>query len=518
MANYRRNIVHTAVPESIGDYYHNTVKSNWGIYVPAKYDLINHATNPSFELAGATGLNSGEWVDPTTDLAIVAPAAFATRTTAQAYSGSYSLNVGAGRIRMAQPNSIYLALYASNTITAKAYMRAVAGSTISISLSPYVGTNPAVTNTYIATGLWQEVKVTTTTASTFPLFVTFYSTSNYYIDAVSYYHGDGYYDLDYYFDGNYIDDFNGSVATWDGTPNASRSRFTRFHSSLVSHVNLSDIGFDVFSYTGAGMPDANISQTPYALMNGSFYQRTMLTGRTITLVGTFSGETESDVQRSREKMMSYIFPYHYTQEQRELLLTYEMVDNCGDSISDRICLPVVYSGGLDGNVSNLYVNRVPVQFVSAGSPVWVNENVVSEYSSSNWIEIEYNGTTPTPVSISINVIGAFWGSTTWVESIANITTGQSIKFTRIISNGVQIPSYGTLFMRTDPMNLLAKLKPSGSSILGELSPDTIPANFVLVPGKNVLNIQSTIPVEFTIKYQERHYGVDGIAKHRSMSN
>lgn len=503
MANYKRNIVHTAVPESIGDYYHNTIKSNWSLHVPAARDVINYASNSSFETIGTSfGTTAGGWVTPTLDGALLtSPAAFANRTPFEAYSGAHSLHVGAGEIRMIPSFDLDPSDVKGRTVTAKAWVKTTAGAIITIHLEDYMVVSES--QSYVATGAWQEATVSATGGSS-SLYLIVSSSANYYLDAVSYIAGTE--DPGFYFDGDTIN-HGESRTSWNGTPHFSTSRLSRFHYSITKKVNFVDLGFDVFAHTGTGMAEPNVSSTQYALLDGSFYQRTMFVSRVITLIGTFAGDTPSEMSTARQKMINAMFPYYNIAEQNEIALGYNLVDDCGKDMSGTLYIPVVYSGGMDGNFTNLYLNRASIQF-TASFPHWIHAsfNSVTGYG---YVDVAYKGTAPGSCTFSVSPTVA--GTSVALSRIYNADTGVELDFTRLNAAGVTIPAYGNLYINTNGRYLQVMGYPVNTNHIGALTPSTIPDNFRLVSGDNRIVVVTSGAAKTVVNWQNKHYSIDAAA-------
>jgi len=132
--------------------------------------------------------------------------------------------------------------------------------------------------------------------------------------------------------------------------------------------NLKDLGIQVTAYTGGGMAPIVNQTTPYALIGGSYYQRTTSLPRPLVLICYIDGPNLRGLQILRKALISYIAPNTSTQQAAGIKLRYGLTDYCGAVIGTVLEVPVNYVSGLEGNVDNLNQERFPLQFIEYAPP------------------------------------------------------------------------------------------------------------------------------------------------------
>ncbi len=142
--------------------------------------------------------------------------------------------------------------------------------------------------------------------------------------------------------------------------------------SIVSPLgvvtNLNTLGIQVLAYTGAGMPPIENITTPFGILGGAVYQRTVVRPRHIVLVCVVQGLSLSQIQRVKAALINQIAPYNSSQAAKAIKLRYQLADYCGNAIGTALEAPVIYSGDLTGNTTNLHQDRFSLQFVELAPP------------------------------------------------------------------------------------------------------------------------------------------------------
>jgi hypothetical protein len=165
-------------------------------------------------------------------------------------------------------------------------------------------------------------------------------------------------------------------------------------SAAGSVLNLVDLGIQVLAYTGAGMAPIQNLTTPYALIGGDYYQRTVARPRPITLMCFTGGKSIAELQKIRKTLISYIAPDNSLQQAAQIKLRFATTDNCGAVVGQTLEVPVNYVGGLEGNTDNLYQDRFALQFVEYAPPsikeLTTNSNALGfKTSQSSGVETLY---------------------------------------------------------------------------------------------------------------------------------
>lgn len=341
-------------------------KSAWSITVPE--DTINYFKSPSFENATT---------DTETKSANVTP----TYSTAWSWRGLYSRLIS---ISSTAANFFAKRLTASSGVLDTAgvnycfscyvYSPAAENFQLEVRTSLDAFAAAIATTTFKATGgdnrfylaFTTPSGVSTSTTYEFRLVRTNATTNSYYTDAWQIEQKN--------YPTTYCDgDQPGCV--WIGSPNSSISKRPLWlYSSNSSQViggrtyNLNDLQILVQAYQGAGTPPIQHTSQKRALQGGDFYQRSLPSFRVFSLVCTFSKANLQQLQSLREALITYVSPDVVSQQDRPLLLGYQTVDACGNQIGKALEVPVLYLGGLEGNVDNLQQDTFTLQFTEYSPP------------------------------------------------------------------------------------------------------------------------------------------------------
>lgn len=150
---------------------------------------------------------------------------------------------------------------------------------------------------------------------------------------------------------------------WLGTPHASqsfRSAQTRKGGRLMK---LSDFGFRLAAVIGLGAAPLTTIATPYALIGGGYYQRSVSPARAFSLVGGFEGRGDTDMKRNRADLLRAVHPMLTGQPQPVRL--YVEPASCGVACGDAVVIDAVYGGGLEGNQTNdVGIERASLSFTT----------------------------------------------------------------------------------------------------------------------------------------------------------
>lgn len=148
---------------------------------------------------------------------------------------------------------------------------------------------------------------------------------------------------------------------WNGTPHAStstRSGQTRAGGRLV---NLREYGFRLMSIIGLGIFPLVNSNTPYALVGGANYQRTIAQSRMFTLAGAMLGRTAIQIKSNRQRLERDL-DAHLSGLEQPILLKY-MHGDCDSPDGEVLDVVCLYNAGLSGVEDNYYQERIGLQFV-----------------------------------------------------------------------------------------------------------------------------------------------------------
>jgi hypothetical protein len=153
---------------------------------------------------------------------------------------------------------------------------------------------------------------------------------------------------------------------WAGVIHSSSS--TRaFDAQGGRYYNFKDLGFKIMAYQGAGMPSQKNVTTPYGLLGGELYQRTVANPRVILLPGRLQSSTLAGLQKLRQGLINVLAPNFAQQVAENLTLRYQLAD-CAGIYGNALEIPVKYSGGLEGSTDNPAGENITLQFVELVPP------------------------------------------------------------------------------------------------------------------------------------------------------
>lgn len=315
------------------------------IYILKPKEATNLVTNPSFEIdaTGYTAVSSSLGIS-------------ATYQRRGRYSLAITPNTGVA-------SGVYFGTVSLTSGTSYAFsadVLGIAGQTYRVQIRSTGGTVLAETS-FTGVGYWQRKSVTylETATNSRRLYIirdAVASTAVFYTDGLLCEAGNE----SSYFDGDlkgYIR--NQADYRWNGKPHTS----TSWRSATTRHggeyVKLSTIG-TLLAIIGLGMSPINIADTQ-VMTGGSLYQKSTVDVRDFTLPMLIYGNKWSDVQASRKTLIDLIRPDASTITQ-PLTMVIQGKDPNGLENMERVVIPAVYKGGLDGNIENQNQEIVNLQF------------------------------------------------------------------------------------------------------------------------------------------------------------
>jgi hypothetical protein len=340
-------------PTLVHDYELNPNRGFFSVVLPI--ERTNLVTNPSFE-TNTTGYTAQS-------------GATLTRTNVTQRRGVFSLQVKPG---LANDSGIF---YTTSNL--------ILGSTYAFSLDVFIrggakyalnvtdGINTFVSKAIVGNGYWERFSLmfTATTNGAHRLFLQKNGNSD-----TREFFTDGWQlelcganDLypTTYIDGDqagYVVNQVPAAYFWTGTPHGSTSVRNGQTRAGGQVVRLSDLGLHVTAYIGLSMTPVQNVSTPFGLLGGAIYQRTVSGTRLFTLIGFVTGRTYATIQRNHRALVDAFKP-DLLGVQQPLLLKYQLMDECGTPVGEEIDMSVNYSKGLEGNTDNLNQERVSIQFV-----------------------------------------------------------------------------------------------------------------------------------------------------------
>lgn len=342
--------IHSIAPPVVDGYPLNPERGFFSVVVPEAG--TNLVTNPSAE-TGVTGYTS-------------VGSATGTRTTAQQRRGVYSIAVTP---TAATGDGIYygsISLTSGTTYTFSLDFLGIPGVKYQIYFATTGAATLGTAFVFTATGRWQRPSVTytETSSTTRRIYVTKSnntSTGVFYVDGLQVEAKE--------YATTYIDgDQQGFVINqippayqWNGTAHASTSVRSAQTRAGGKEVRLDLLGFLVLAYTGLGMASINLIADAYAQGDGSQYQATYAEARGFSIAGLLTGYNLQHLQRQRSGLIGVLHP-DLTTPRQPLVLRYQSLQ-CEDEYSAPLEIVCHYAGGLEGEINNLYQERLALRFM-----------------------------------------------------------------------------------------------------------------------------------------------------------
>lgn len=490
----------------------------WSIVKPLGVDLVNYVANPSFE-RDTTG-----WFPSTATVALTRTrfgiAGGYKLTATPAGAGTYGVYYGAD----SSGSGFSIAnVPQGQTMYACVWLRAKVNTTIRVSLffdGAFGGTPPYALEgrqTQItATGQWQRACCSFTASPRFTTAVTQWplglkiETDNQYggnldIDAAVMTLG---------LQADYFDGDSGSGIGWAGAAHASLSVASRYSRIYGTTENFVDLGFDIYSDAGWGMPPIENVTTSFAMLNGAHYQRTRLTPRTLTLTAIINAQcSPTKVHRVRKALidaMTYRFDEICTEE---MLMIYQVRSECCGALSFPIGIRCTYAAGLEGLRTNPYYERVTLSFVANNDPTFFDlyeTTVVLSNANLTGTSISAAGNTGMYPIIELRA-GA---NPVTINRIINDTAAYAIAL-GVPTVGYTLPANNYLIIDTDPRNFSATLYPAGTSVMSQVNFPSSNAvgRAMMIPGVNSWRADwasSPGDQELLIRWRNRYLSADSL--------
>lgn len=518
-----------------GEFYLEPCKGFWSIVKPLNREVGNQIVNPSFEQNNFNYWHVDFQFLPNGPNAIRSMSARFTTNQDAAYDGEYAL-----RIDQDIPGLTFGVIYAplsfgdpagaeirvpanGGKIWLSAWVKARRGDFILIR-GERDNAVPAAAPGFIirqdrvvATGEWQRVKVFVTnnqTVDDYAALVVGIEPANNnpltgafgLIDAAMAATDD----LADYFDGD------SEEASWTGIPYQSSSLLSRYARRNGKEVYLNDVGLNIISFAGHGMPPIDNDTIPYGQGGGSYHNRSWPgASRTITIVGQIeSRDGLRKIQKIHSRLIELFGLYRMAVDQQDFLLRYRLT-RCDCDVTGVLEIPVVYKAGMEGSTNNIASERVTIQFDAYEDLYWRSLRTITRKLAPNaGTEICYEGTAPTPMRVCVegDTVGA---NNVDVNSIVNAATGEGIFFQQAAGQSfVSVPA-GTRLCFGDIDTLCATATRTVDATGAETDvsntiqrPASVPSQFILLNGANVITTTVGLPAAGNvpivhITYRER---------------
>ncbi len=203
---------------------------------------------------------------------------------------------------------------------------------------------------------------------------------------------------------------------WTGVPHRSPSVRLATTRSGGRIVNFADLGLEVLSYEGFGLPEFDNNGTQIAMRYGSLFNNTLIEDRDLTINGQFT-LCDKETFFCNKGLLSSAFSPSKTLRQQPVKMQFQLMD-CTTPLSECVEFLVHYKSGLDGNIESLYGEKVSIDFKmfdpffykcgSSGASVCFTNTI----TGTNIIGTENNG-----------ILGDLNGGTPLNELIRKMTIG-----------------------------------------------------------------------------------------------
>lgn len=211
-----------------------------------------------------------------------------------------------------------------------------------------------------------------------------------------------------YFDGDSVGYIVGvKDFYWNGARHASTSYRSAQTAAGGKPMKLSDLGFTLLAILGLGSAPVQPISQPYGYLDGDYFQRVRRPARAFSLAGQIGGASLGEVRQYRAELMQK-FSIDRTNTPQPLLLQYEYADVEGRPTGEVLDLPVVYTGGLEGRLDNLYGEKIGLNFTMYLPQIMANhqEGASLDYQDT----IVYPGVTGYIMQRSKNGVWSAMGS------------------------------------------------------------------------------------------------------------
>lgn len=147
---------------------------------------------------------------------------------------------------------------------------------------------------------------------------------------------------------------------WNGTPHASTSYRIGQTRAGGRVVLLKNLGFLLTAIIGLGLAPPQHQALTFAQLDGGQYQDTIKPPRTFSLTGRVVGGTPNEADVALAQIGDLLDRDRIAQRQ-PLVLTMQ-AQECGVNCGELVTIPALYSGGLEGQISELPTQQAPITF------------------------------------------------------------------------------------------------------------------------------------------------------------
>lgn len=305
-----------------------------------------------------------------------------------------------------------------------------------------------------------------------------------------------------YFDG----DSEGAV--WDnGNPHSSTSSIDQFQRYYGREYNFNENGWHFIADEGSGMPTIDVNTQAYAQGQGSHLNFTRATERILTL--TFQADFDDRVAfdeafASLEAALTYAYEDQCVQE---LILKYQIYDECNEEVTNALLIPVSYADGLQLIRKTPGSGKVAIQFKAEEQPFFetvfdfTNVKTFDGSGTAQTISRSNVGTVSSPLTIELRPTPGAGGAT--ITSIKNTLTGHQIIFQN--ANGsTPLNFVSNLLLGTNPRRAYFVRAQNRTSIMDLIDYSQSDLSLMrAIPGRNFFEIVAT-NCDVVIRWKPRY--------------
>lgn len=320
--------------------------STFEFYIYKPQAATNLCTNPSFESSTTSWEVFNATAALNTDHQRRGARSLAVAVTSDTEGGAYYA----------------IALETSTEYTFSADVETIDGLTYRIYFTDASSADVGTPVSWTGNGHWQRraVTYTTTGAETFHARVSCTtantSADSFYLDGVQIEAGS---------ETTYLDgDMTGFVVGqtdfgWNGTAHASTSWRSGQTRKGGTRVRVKDY-LPAITVLGLGMPPIINQAQPHTL-GGSYYQNTIASDRSFSILGELNGSSPGAFLTLRDALVDAV-NHNQTTVPQPLVLEWQGLDSSSNEAADTCLIECHYSGGLEGNWQEFGYEQIPLQF------------------------------------------------------------------------------------------------------------------------------------------------------------
>lgn len=282
-------------------------------------------------------------------------------------------------------------------------------------------------------------------------------------------------------------------AYWNGLSHMSTSTMSAYSRTGGKKTHLSDFGFRVIAYTGHGLPPIVTPSTQYARRSGASVQRARANSRTITITGEICGCSWKELEQKKEALINALGLNLSgdCNSSREIYLSYECVDQCGEVTGRDLRIRVNYNGGLDGSRSRPFCERITLSFIANSDPTFQEGRQYCKQLTPG-VDVVVNNCGNDYASVKLT---GYNNGELNIRSLQNLTTGKQVTFGPATGTGATGAGNNLVFTNAPGFTSFSVVNGSSKTNANNqmnVSNNSKPTQFLLAPGRNVIKLTGAV--------------------------